>query len=670
MRRRTARLATLGLAVLGAVVVWDLTTWLFPYHSLNHDEAVYLQQAAMLLEGQLALRPPVEDVFRPWFFVEDGGRLYPKYAPIPAAMFAVGKLLGGYWLALVGIAAGNLALVALVVSEVFDRRTGLLAGVIVLASPLFLIDSAVFLPYAPTTLLNLTFAYAYLRSDRTGDSRWAALAGGAIGLAFFARPYTALLFTMPFVVHGIRAVRDTPRESIWRLAPTLGLGLAGVGLTLGYNALMTGSALRFPYEAFAPRDGLGFGRRAILGHEVDYTVELALRANRQIVELFFTKWFAGGIVGTVLAAVGLAEAGARRPTPRTGLLAGIVPSVIIGNIYFWGNLNVLGDIDRAGDGLVAVLGPYYHFDLLLPAAGFAAYGAFAMLERGQRLGTEFRDERTGRVVVAILLVLATVAVGAVTYGNLEEPVEENLDATRTYHDAYQPFETRPPAGSLVLLPTPYGHWLNHPFQPLRNDPGYHGPVVYALNERPFAVAEAFPDRTLYRYVYRGAWAPYAGSPEAARLQPVNEVSGGQARLEATLGIPPGAEGVTARVSTDHGNVHYVASNVTDPLDVRLHLADGRVWLSGDVAPTETGSLAVSGRDVVRLFVFVDYPAGGFTYQFALPVDVSSDQVRVLTPRIEYCLAVQRCGGAAAYIPEAAPDGVFVEAELVAGEHNS
>ncbi len=192
MDRRRYRLATACIALAGALAAWLLATELFPYHSLNHDEGVYLQQAAMLLEGQLTLRPPVEDAFRPWFFVADGDRLYPKYAPVPAAMFALGEFLGGYRLALVGIAAAIPALVVGVVREVFDRPTGLLAGAFVLASPLFLVDASVFLPYAPTTVLNLLFAYGYFRADRTADRRWAALAGVAVGLAFFARPYTAL----------------------------------------------------------------------------------------------------------------------------------------------------------------------------------------------------------------------------------------------------------------------------------------------------------------------------------------------------------------------------------------------------------------------------------------------------------------------------------------------
>ncbi|WP_368407707.1 ArnT family glycosyltransferase [Halorussus amylolyticus] len=223
MNRRRFRLLAGALALLAGGVVLFLATELFPYHTPNHDEGVYLQQATMLLEGKLFVRPPVPDAFRPWFFVEDGAQLYPKYAPIPAAMFAVGELLGGYRTALALVAAGNVGLTTLLVAEAFDRRTGLLAGAFLLASPLFLVDSSIFLPYAPTTFWNLVFAVAYVRGARA-ESRntprtasrgrapqalarasygYAALAGLAIGIAFFSRPYTAVLFAAPFIAHAL-----------------------------------------------------------------------------------------------------------------------------------------------------------------------------------------------------------------------------------------------------------------------------------------------------------------------------------------------------------------------------------------------------------------------------------------------------------------------------------
>jgi 4-amino-4-deoxy-L-arabinose transferase-like glycosyltransferase len=671
VRTRTARLATVALALLGALAVWTVSTRLFPYHSLNHDEAVYLQQAAMLLDGRLFLRPPVEDVFRPWFFVDDGDRLYPKYAPVPAAMFALGQLAGAARLALAGVAAAIVALVVGVVAEAFDRPTGLLAGGFVLASPLFLIDASVFLPYAPTTALNLLFAYGYLRADRTDDRRWAAVAGAAVGLAFFARPYTAVLFAAPFVAHACWTLAADWRAALPRQAVTGTLGTAGVGVALAYNAVLTGSPFTFPYEAFAPRDGLGFGRREILDHGVRYTPELAARVTRTILDLFFTEWIAGGALGAGLAALGLASVLRYRPSPRRWALAGTGLTVVVGNAYFWGNYNVLGDVDRAGDGLVSVLGPYYHFDVLLPTAAFAAAGAIWAARRlAEGLQTHL-DRRAARSILVLIVIVVASAGGAVTAGHLDDRIEENAAVTETYETAYAPFESGPPAHSVVLLPDPYGDWLNHPFQPLRNDPGFDGRAVYAIEDRPFAVADAFPERELYRYGYRGAWAPYDGSPRAARLQRVRDVAGTSAHLQTTVGVPDGAVGVTARIATDEGSVYYVAPTVSDSLDLDLTVADGRVRVDGDLRQVQNGTLAVDGRDVVGLSVFVDYRGGGgFAYRFDLPVEVSDGQVRALSPRIERCRNPRACGGSATHVPSTAPDGVFVRTDLTAQEPNA
>jgi hypothetical protein len=686
MRRRRATLATAALAVLGGIVVWLVATRLFPHHSLNHDEGVYLQQAELLLEGQLSMYPPVDGVFRPWFFVTDGDRLYPKYSPVPAAMFAVGKLLGGYRLALAGIAAGNVALLAGVVREALDRRTALLAAAFLIASPLFFLNSAVFLPYAPTALWNLAFAYCYLRADRTGDRRWASAAGLAVGIAFFSRPYTAVLFAAPFIAHAlwtlrpvVRAARGGPRAAldealrgdaravVTRQTATAALGLLGVAATLAYNAATTGSPFLFPYEAFAPLDGLGFGRRRILSHEIVYTPDLALRATEQVLRLFFTKWFAGGLVGAALAAGGVAVAVRRGLTARQAAVGGVAATVATGNVYFWGNFNVLGDLERAGDGLVAVLGPYYHFDLLLPTATFAAVGLAALLSTVHDAVADRPrfDPRAARVAAVALLLVTAGVLGVATANGAADAVERNAETTESYEAAYEPFTDGPPPESLVLLPDPYGDWLNHPFQPLRNDAGFDGRAVYAIDDRPFATADAFPNQTLYRYVYQGPWAPFDGSPRAARLQRVVDVSGSAVAMNATLGVPEGASSVTVRLGTDSGSAYYVTDGGTDPVTVRLRASDDRVGIAGLDPQSET-DLTLSGVETVRLSVFVDYgPGGSFTYRFDLPVDATDGRVRALTPRIELCRGARSCGGAAAYIPDRAPDGVFVETNLTA-----
>lgn len=667
MNRLIGRYAALGIGLLGGIVVWLISTQVFPHYSLNHDEAVYLQQAAMLLDGQLSLWPPVEDAFRPWFFVEDGDRLYPKYSPVPAAMFSLGHLAGGYRLALVAIAAGNLVLVSAVVSEVYDRTVGILAALFVLSSPLFLLDSAVFLPYAPTTLLNLTFAYAYLRADRTNDWRWAAGAGIAVGLAFFARPYTAVLFAAPFIAHALWSAYVEWPELPTRHAATAAFGLGEVLLALFYNTAMTGSPWQFPYQAFAPRDGIGFGRRELIGHSVEYTVDLALRANGEVVSLFVTEWIAGGVFGAALATLGLTVVVRKGPRPRESVLAGLVGSIIVGNVMFWGNLNILGDIGIAGDGLIAVLGPYYHFDLLLPTAAFAALGIVSLRDRLLPFVTEPVDPRKARMTVVVILLVGIGVVGGVTVLEVQDRIDENRQVTSVYETAYEPFAGGPPPNSMVLLPTPYGDWLNHPFQQLRNEPGFEGGTVYAIEKHPFRLLDEFPDRRVFRYLYRGPWAPRVGSPNAAGLQRVHERRGPVIHLDTTVGIPDGAIGVTARLSSDDRSAYFTSSEPGDTVDLRLSVTDGVANISGDLRPLRNSTIGVKSRDTIKLSVFVDYGAGGgFVYRFELPIDATDDTVRAISPRITYCRAAHICTDGSAYLPEHVPDGITVRSELIAG----
>ncbi|EMA41314.1 hypothetical protein C448_12111 [Halococcus morrhuae DSM 1307] len=668
---RRFRLAALALALIGGLVVWIVSTELFPYLSLNHDEGVYLQQAGMLLDGQLFLRPPVPESFRPWFFVGSEQGFYPKYAPVAAAMFAVGRLAGDYTLALAAIAAANVALLITVVAETFRhegrrfaRATGLLAGGLLFLSPLFLINSSTFLSYAPTTLWNLLFAAAYLRADRTGNRALAAIAGLAIGIAFFSRPYTAVLFATPFVVHALWTLRDG-RIALIRNGLTAAGGLLGVAVALGYNAFLTGDPFTFPYAAFAPLDGIGFGKRAILGHAKRYTPTLALTANAKVLATFFGRWGIAGVLGTALAACGTALAivvPRKRLHARTAVLAGLFVSIPVGNVLFWGNFNILGDLETSGTGLIAFLGPYYHFDLLVPTAAFAAYAGLRGALRLRRLLQPRFDARQARVALAVCLLVAGAALAGVTASAASEPLERNGNVTSEYKQAYQPFENRSLANALVFLPTTYGRWLSHPFQALRNDPGFGGDAVYALAERQFAVVDAYPNRTYYRYVYGGSWSPTTGDASKGELRPITVRSGERLAVDGHFGIPGSPESVTVRLANDDNQSYYTTTRDNGTLDLRL-VADERARVRGEVTPVNGSSIPLTG-DTLTLSVFVDRgPTGGFGYRVELPFDRSGDTIRALTPTKEVCPAY-RCGGGRGVV-NGTSDGVSIDANLTA-----
>ncbi len=631
------------LALVGGLTVWLVASELFPYHSINHDEGVYLQQASLLLDGTVTLTPDLPGLSRPWFFVADGSQLYPKYAPVPAAMFAVGMGVGIPRLSLVLISMGVLVLIGAIGTELFDHRTGVLATILCGCSPLFIFSSAVYLPYAPTTFLNLLFAYSYLRAHSTASTVWAITGGLAIGAAFFSRPYTAVLFAVPFVIHAVW-VLSQDRTSLSWIGLVAGGGIAGVATALAYNSVLTGDPLVFPFKAFAPEDGLGFGQQKLLSHELDYTPTRAVTANAAVLESFGTSWFVGGLVGVFVAMIGMAETVIERNDRRL-LLVGVCVSVVCGNVYFWGNFNLLGSLAQRGDGLIAYLGPYYHFDLLLPLSVFGAWGLWIVVDRWRMLTERFNRQRVAILGCVGLLVLALCA-GSITAVTVSSVVDRNAAATDSYERAYEPFTERSLDNSLVLLPRTYGDWLNHPFQYLRNTPNFDGDVVYTTDGAPLRSVSSYPNRTVYRYRYRGPWNPTGGTPTEGRLQRVDSIRGETISLDTDLTVPAPTDEATVRVGTDSNHSISVNTGRSQSLTVSI-TADGGVVQTA----TDHRQLPIGNSTVVTITASVDRPENKtVTTQLTLPVSVSGSTVRTITPRIDYCTGEQLCGDGSTYLP--------------------
>jgi len=428
---------------------------------------------------------------------------------------------------------------------------------------------------------------------------------------------------------------------------------------------MTGDPLVFPYQVFAPQDGPGFGHRRILGYERNYTVALALEANARNLLTYATRWAVGGPLGSLLALGGLGvviRRARRRPHPRVLVLAGIALTIALGNLYFWGTLNVLGDLSDTTDGLISFLGPYYHVGLLLPTVAFGAVGARALGRtlRSTLAGLDSRRLRAGGLAVVVACML--VATG-VTAGALGAPLTDNFRVTEQYETAYEPFEEQDFEEAVVFLPDPYGEWLNHPFQPLRNDPGFDGDAVYALEDRPFAVVDAFPNRTYYRYVYHGEWIPYTLQSVTPRLQQVRAVGGPSVTANISLGVPRLTETIQVRGSFGENGQSTAANASAEELDITVTVADDRATVQ---SPQFTRNLSVTrlGDEPLKLVGFVDYGGlGGFEYVVTVPVDRTRGGYRALTPTLEVCRAPSRCDGEAAYVPGHHRNGVDMNVTL-------
>ncbi|QIB74676.1 glycosyltransferase family 39 protein [Halogeometricum borinquense] len=699
LRRHPERaVAAVLVAAVGLLVFW-LALDLFPYHSVNDDEGVYLYQAAMLLEGKLFLKPGAipTDAVRPWFFVvrEVGGEtaMYGKYSPVVPAIFTVGRLLGDWNIALGLVAAGNAVGVYYLGSAAFDRRVGLVAVVALAASPLFLLTSATFLSYAPATMLNLAFAVAYVRAARTDSLRWAVASGAAVGLAFFARPYTAVLFAIPFIIHtlavlvtGLRIGDDTfdPtfRRVVKRAVAIAVPGALGVAIALGYNAVVTGDPLLFPYAAFAPNDGIGFGPHEILGYDRNYTPELAAETTVLVFEFFLTEWTPAGVLGSLLAVLGIGTAAWRwreairvyRPSlsGMTGgevaaVVAGVFPAVFLGEAYFWGTLNGLRNE------LIDLLGPFYHFDALLPVSVFAAAGAVALVRFVRQRLAERTTRRRARVAVAVLLLLVAPVVVSAEQRVIDGPFSENRQRTESLAATYEPFVERASNASdgtafddaLVFTPDPYGDWQAHPFQYLRSDPGFDGAVVYATDgspEQDFDVVAA-TNRTPYRFTYRGEWTG-AVRPVNSDIQRLRVLSGSAVNATTTVGIPVNAESVSVRIETTAGYARYrvpasMRANETIPVEWVITAEGARIrnldFASGPAGATVP--LPDGASEVDLVVTFVGQGGASVTYRQEATLSAVEEEIQVLwPPETRVCRLTTECGTEGTWV---GPDGEYV-----------
>jgi hypothetical protein len=273
--------------------------------------------------------------------------------------------------------------------------------------------------------------------------------------------------------------------------------------------------------------------------------------------------------------------------------------------------------------------------------------------------------------VALAAVVGLLLLAGATAGVLGPTVSKNAAITDEYERAYQPVEERGLSNAVVYLPTPYGDWLNHPFQHLRNDPGFDGEVVYATSGGPsdLAVVSAYPERSYYRYVYRGTWAPSLGESVTPALNRVTVARGDAVTVDATVGVPDHADRVSLRLATSEGNAYYGVNGTPANLSVSLRVANGTARLAGpDIESVDENASPPVGRaDEVVVQVFVSDGAGGFSYRLELPVRQNDGSVVALSPYREVCFVARNCNGQAAYVEDAVSDGVQLESELLTNE---
>jgi len=542
----------LVLAVVAAAVALAAKAVLFPHLSWNRDEPVYLWQMEVLRAGRLAAPDGGHpDLFLPWLSAARDGELFGQYTlgwplVLLAARQALGTATAALPLAAALCAAGTYALAYELLGH--RRRTAAVAGALMVASPIFALQSGVFLTYVFTLGLGLLFGAALLSGLRLGALGRSLVAGALLGWIFLTRPYDAVVWGAVVGGYALWRERDRWRPALLQLVAVGAAALPFVVAGLLYNARLSGHPLEFAVTLKDPLDTFGFGERRLMPGlaPVDYTVWSAMRSTAK--NGFFFPWFlAGTYVGIVVAAVGTWQ---RRRDDSTWMLLGLGLAFPLAYLPFWGTyLSSLAS---------RVSGPIYLVPLYAPVCMLTATALVRWWDERRRLAW----------VVVALLVVGTVPAASDRFA-LNRTISQSQSPWReSLEDIDEPALVLVADSGEVLYANPFG----------ANPPDLDGPLLFATLDGPEVltlIAEQ-PGRAVY---LQAASAPSQEigpredppEPEVV-VRPVTVVSGRTATLRLAVALPASPGPVHLEVDT--GAARRAWSDDPETLPTELTIGDG------------------------------------------------------------------------------------------------
>lgn len=445
--------------------------FVYPAFSWNRDESVYLWQVAGLRVGQFtATTGGFPGSFHPWLAGVRGHSFFSQYTlgwplVLLGADLAFGSPAGALALGAALTVVGTYLLAREITN---DERVARVSGVLMLVSPILVIQSGIYLGYLFTLGLGLLFVTATLSGFRTDQRGRLVVAGVLVGWIFMTRPFDAVVWAASAVGCVAWNHRRTPAALI-RSATALAIGfLPLLVATLVYNRHVTGAFGQFPITAADPLDTFGFGHRRIMPTfpPATYTVLQGLRSS--VKQGVFLPIFLSG--SYVLAALGVWGFWRGRRHLGTRVLIAITVGFPVGYFFFWGMF--------VSSPTMPLSGPIYYIPLY---ATLVIAGTVELL----RL---WDTRRRVAIVLIIGMVVVTLPVGI-----------NRVDANRRISQAQTPWKhssasIRPHSlvfvwrsGDYLMFENPYS----------ANRPKLNGPVLYATDRGAvnLAVIAAHPDRT-------------------------------------------------------------------------------------------------------------------------------------------------------------------------------
>ncbi len=480
------------LSLAGVLAAYAVAERVFEGLPHVEDEMAYVWQAKVFAHGKLTAPTPsdAQNMQVP-FVVDEHGQRFAKYPPGWPVVLAFGVLLGiRPWInpLLAGLA---LWLTFRLGQKLFDTRTGVLAVLLTLSSPFFLINSGSLNSHPWSLVLSLAFILAWL--DAFGkehraetNTKWnvppwvcVGVAGLSLGLLALTRPLTALGVALPFFIHGILLLWRSQNEIRSRVIAVGAIALAVGCLLLLWQYGVTGSPTTNPYTLWWPFDRIGFGSGVGLepgGH----TLMLGLRNAGIMLSEVAKDLFGWGIFSWLFLPFGL---WAIRRSREAWLPFSVFASLVFVYIFYWA--------------WVGHYGPRYYYEGLYGLTLISALGILWLA--GSRTDLHWRSWRT---LGTGLLTLALVAY------NLGFSLPTQLNSLYGLYGVHraqlEPFLTPQARGmtpALVIVHV-QKNWTEYAGLLELEDPWLTSPFIFARSSGPVedaALVRANPARRAIYY---------------------------------------------------------------------------------------------------------------------------------------------------------------------------
>lgn len=269
---RKGEWAAILLSLAGMAAAFLVAVRVFEAVPHVEDEMAYVWQAKALARGQLTVPTPPEpkSMLVP-FVVDANGHRSAKYPPGWPMLLAIGSAFGmRIWVNPL-LAGLTIWLTFRLGQKICNTQVGLLAGLLTLTSPFYLINSGSLDSHPWSLVLSLCFVLAWLDASHLGSHEGAtpqrpapawltvAVAGLSLGVLFLTRPLSAIGVALPAFLHGsVLLYRGNPGLR-WRVL-TIGTIALLVGLLLlAWQYAVTGNPLTDPYTLWWNFDRIGFG---------------------------------------------------------------------------------------------------------------------------------------------------------------------------------------------------------------------------------------------------------------------------------------------------------------------------------------------------------------------------------------------------------------------------